>query len=132
MTQRRKNFCDNRPPDIVSFFSDFMSVTLRRLTLGRFEKITLCRPDVISFWFWLHVSIKNDFKNVIFQYRHKVSKKLHNFGPLCHFFCSKFDRCHIIFSDFMSVIEKRLYEDPTCVIFVLTLCRKKMTPPRPM
>jgi hypothetical protein len=37
---------------------------------------------------------------------------------LCHFFGSKFDRRRVIFSDFMSVIEKRIYVDPQLCQFL--------------
>jgi hypothetical protein len=38
-----------------------LKMTQRRLTLGRFEKMTLCQPDVLSFFIWHYVGIKNDF-----------------------------------------------------------------------
>jgi hypothetical protein len=65
--------------------------------------MTLCRPNVVSFLFWYFVGIKNDFMSA---------------PEFVSFFLLKFDRRRVIFSDFMSVTEKRIYVDPMLCHFL--------------
>jgi hypothetical protein len=114
--------CDFMSADIVSFFAilcrffknDTTSADFRSVWKNDFMSVVVVKkwlyvgPTLCSFLFWLYDGIE----------------KWHNVGTtLCHFFCSKFDRRRVIFSDSMSVIEKRFYVDPTLCHFYLILCR---------
>jgi hypothetical protein len=116
-------FSDSRSAYIVSFFyvgflshsfgRNFLTLCLQILchfflTLSRFFKNDTTSADLRSQGF------KNDYMSVVVLKNDFMSvRRFVIFVLTLCFFCSKFDRHRIIFSDFVSVIEKRIYVGPT-------------------